>query len=100
MLIPRPSHPLVRDLLPRLDAGLVEGVDAVEGAGYRGLHFECLEHVAEVLLVRRAEPYGRVGVSRLGEGPPRGVALDAQELGHGVSPEVADAFEILVGLRY
>src|SRR5918994_2216611 len=50
-LVPRSSHPFVRDLLSGLDAGLVEGVDAVEGAGYRGLYFEGLKHVAEVLLV-------------------------------------------------
>src|SRR5215210_4730005 len=100
MLIPRPSHPIIRDLLPGLDAGLVEGVDAVQRACYRRLHFEGLEHVAEVLLVRRAELYGRVGVAGLCEGPARGIALDVEELGHGMPPEVADAFEIVVGFRY
>src|SRR5918993_926345 len=100
MLIPRPSHPLVGDLLPRLDARLVEGVDAVQRPGYRRLYFEGLEHVAQVLLVRRAELYGRVGVAGLGEGPARGVALDVEEFGHGMSPEVADAFEVVVGFGY
>src|SRR5215212_3691308 len=100
VLISWPPHPFVGDLLPRLHAWLVEGVDAVEGAGYGGLHFEGLEEVAEVLFVYHAEPYGRVGVAGLGEGPPRGVALDVQELCHGVSPEVADAFQVLVGFRY
>src|SRR5687768_4508112 len=100
MLIPRSSHPFVRDLLPGLDARLVEGVDAVKRACYRRLYFEGLEHVAEVLLVRRAESYGRVGVAGLGEGPARGVALDVEELGHGMPPEVADAFEVVVGFWY
>src|SRR5215211_8042225 len=86
VLISWPSHPLVGDLLSRLHAWLVEGVDPVEGAGYRGLHFESLKEVTEVLFVYHAEPDGRVGVSGLGEGPPRGVALDVQEFCHGVAP--------------
>src|SRR5215213_11114545 len=92
-----PAHPLVCDLLSGFDAGLVEGVDAVEGSGDGGLHFERLLQVAEVLFVWLAESYGAVGASGFGEGPPGGVALDVQELCHGVSPEVSDAFEVLVG---
>src|SRR5918992_1874621 len=100
LLIPWPSHPLVRDLLSGLDAGLVEGVDAVEGSGDGCLHFERLDEITEVLFVWLAESYGAVGAPGFGEGPPGSIALHVQELCHGVSPEVSDAFEVCVGFRH